>query len=282
MTDDFSQLREIPYSGRHVTAGKTSKGDTFIGYTITGRSPPSQARELLPDGRGVLRTNIITDENRLRKMFNIASDEELAELKKRIEGGNQALLVYDAIVDCGYRLVASNGTQTRLLTEASFRKRKMAISPKNLVEEAMRGPVWKDDGKGGKIDITTYEPDHPNYTQRVSGCADKNSGFIHMVRRKFGRAEKDWFTFDLEPGKAIGATTYLGGNEDPLLPYDKMNPLDFEITSTNAQDLAQSLFDAINHPNPNDGNKNYAVAAAAMIMKDSGAEIARVNRWDGF
>lgn len=283
MPDDFSQLREMIYSGRTVILGKTQKGVPFIGYTVTGRSPPSQARELLPNKTGVLRTNLITDENRLRRMFNITSDEELAELKKKIESGNRALLEYDALVDCGHRLVASNGAQTRLLTEASHRKRKFMISPKNLVEEAMGGPVWEDDGKGGEIDITTYEPDHPNYTQRVSACADRNTGFIHIIRRnERGEAEADYFNFDLKAGEALGVSTYLGGNEDPrLLPYDKIAGLEFMIRSNTAQGLAESLFRAINHTNPADG-KNYAVASAVMIMKESGAEIAKVNRWEGF
>jgi len=42
MTSEFKRLEELKYSGRAITIGTTSEGNHFVGYTLTGRSPPSQ------------------------------------------------------------------------------------------------------------------------------------------------------------------------------------------------------------------------------------------------
>ena len=132
----------------------------------------------------------------------------------------------------------------------------------------------------GDIDITSYEPDAPNFTPRISGCVDYRDGALHMVRKKGAEKEWDRFVFNLEPGKAIGVSTYLGGNENPLLPYNKMSPLEFKVVSTDVDKLADSLFDAIDHPNPDDNNKSYAVSSAVMIMTEKeGLKFSVRNRF---
>jgi IMP cyclohydrolase len=46
MIDDFSKLKAMKYSGRGITIGMTTEGNSFIGYTLTGRSSSSQARKI--------------------------------------------------------------------------------------------------------------------------------------------------------------------------------------------------------------------------------------------
>ena len=65
MADDFSKLKEMKYSGRGITIGMTSEGNPFVGYTLTGRSPSSQARKLVYDkSLSTIRTDV-TDQEQL-------------------------------------------------------------------------------------------------------------------------------------------------------------------------------------------------------------------------
>lgn len=285
MPDDFSQLRGMTYSGRGITIGMTLNGDSFIGYTLTGRSPSSQARELKYDeNAGLVRTALITNEDRLRRMFSIQNDADLQKLKAEIEKGNPALLAYPAIASVGRKIVASNGAQTKLLYSVAKRYPNNIVH--HILKEGMGGnPQWEyDQNTQGWIDITSFEPDDPNFTPRISACIDRIDGAFHIVRKGHDGDLEDIDTFgpfSLELGKILTIATYQGGNEKPLLPFNR-DILRGEVKSKHPKDIAESLYDVINHPNPNDGNKNYAVAAAVMLMKKSGVEVSRVNRWDGF
>ena len=67
---------------------------------------------------------------------------------------------------------------------------------------------------------------------------------------------------------------YLGGNESPLLLPFRGDPLEAKVSSVKASEIVESLYDAIG---PRDGN-NYRVAAAVMMRKQSGLEVAVINR----
>ena len=252
MTDDFSKLREMKYSGRGITIGMTIDGNPFVGYTLTGRSPSSQARKLVYDkSLSTIRTDV-TDPEQLKK-------------------GNPALLIYLAIVAVdNQRIVASNGAQTRLLVN-SAKQNNGSVRPVDVLVDAMNFPV---DESG--IDITTYEPDAPNFTPRINGCLDKQLGGFYIVRKASEHsADVNTFSFGLEPGNAKSITTYSGGNENPLLPFVG-NPLEFRISSRDAREITENLYDAIK----GSGGENYRVATAVMIRKSSGLEVAIINRFE--
>jgi len=280
MADDFSALENMIYSGRGITVGLTPKGNAFIGYSLTGRSPPSQARELLAGKEsGTVRTSVITEEDRLRKMFNINDDEQLAKLKADLEGGSPALLLYPALTYVHQNIVASNGAQTKLLYSTVCHKRDGA--PQGIMLDAVHQPVFEYDQKDDQwIDITTYEPDAPNSTPRISACLAGRYAALHIVRKgDKGQKEAEIIPFEPSNGGGKLITTYAGGNEKPLAPF-KGAPLDVGISSETPQDIAESIYAAI-HGGQKEGD-NYRVAAA-VLMRDSkvgGVTIAIINRID--
>ncbi len=260
MIDNFTTLKDKLYSGRGITLGMTPQGNPFVGYTLTGRSPSSQARKLVYDQ--VLQT-IRTD---------VTDPEQLRQ-------GNPALLIYPAIIAVGNnRIVISNGSQTTLLAQAPKEHRDNldyfpAVPPIDVLVAGMFSDTFEKVSIQG-IDLRTYEPDAPNFTPRISGCINRNYGAFHIVRKSSTDApEHSLFTFHLEPGVAKIITTYHGGNEQPLHPF-RSEPLDAKIFSNDAPTLAEQLYDAIG---PKD-ERNYRVAAAVMIIKDSNQEVAIINR----
>jgi hypothetical protein len=116
MADDFSSLKEMIYSGRGIVVGTTPSGVHFVGYTLTGRSPPSQARELLQgQNTGVIRTSMIEDDKRLYSMFHLDTSGQLSDLKRDLAKGSPALIYYPAIIPVNSNSIAvSNGIQTEL------------------------------------------------------------------------------------------------------------------------------------------------------------------------
>ena len=281
MANDFSELSEMVYSGRGITVGMTPSGNPFVGYTLTGRSPSSQARRLVSGEKtGIVRTELIEDDVTLTKMFGIKTPDELAKLRADIARGSRALIVYPAIMPVENRIVASNGAQTKLLYDIA-RVTYEETSPQHILGEALSDPFFEYDEKDDKlIDITTYEPDAPNNTPRISACLDKTSAGIHIVRRRLdGQRDDAIFSMGLSAGGAKGITTYSGGNEKPLQPFNT-GLLNFGINTDLAEDICWSLYESIGNPNPNDGNKTYNVAAAVMMMKEGGLETVILNRAD--
>ena len=73
-------------------------------------------------------------------------------------------------------------------------------------------------------------------------------------------------SLDLEPGKGHLLTTYKGGNEKPLLPFEvpdsfsRRLPLEVSVASTTPDEIAQSVYDASR------GADNFRVAAAVMML----------------
>ena len=255
MPDDFSALEKMIYSGRGISVGMTLKGDEFVGYSLTGRSQSSQARKLVQGEKTkTIRTNI-TD-------------------RKQLEEGSPALLLYPAIVLYENAIIASNGAQTKLIYSALKREQpdpvldSPALSPFGILNEAFKDPFWEYDEKDDKlIDITTYEPDAPNNTPRISACVSNGRAAIGIVICRNGKAERTIWDIELEPGKGKLITTYKGGNEKPLLPFTG-EPLDVIIISATSAAIAESIYNAI-YGGARPG-ENYRVSAAVMLRKPSG------------
>ena len=252
--DDFGALERMIYSGRGIVVGMTPSENSFIGYSLTGRSSSSQARELVDDGKGVIRTSV-TD-------------------KKQLEKGNPALLLYPAIAYNTGRIVASNGAQTKLL----YSQAKANPSLVNIFKAITDEPVFEYDSKEGWIDITSYEPDAPNFTPRICAALSEGSGAMCLVRRDldFPRT-KEVFThsFELSPSRGKLITTYDGKNENPLASFVG-EPLNVRIGSETADEIADSIYEAIfGGQNPGD---NYRVAAAVMMLRTGGFELSIRNR----
>lgn len=246
MADDFSAISKMVYSGRGITFGMTPEGNPFIGYSLTGRSASSQARRLAYHPEDSTVRTEVTDVEQLRK-------------------GNPLLLIYPAVAHVNGFLIASNGAQTRLLIDAS----KTNKDPGDVLTNAFINPVIESG-----IDITSYEPDSPNFTPRISACMSKHQGEFYLAKKgSNGEAKPVWGRFNLVLGRARLITTYKGGNESPLLPFNE-NALPVRISSISSQEICQSLYNAIG---PKDGD-NFRVAAAVMMIKPNGLEAAVMNR----
>jgi len=257
MKDDFEALRAMIYSGRGITVGMTPSGNQFIGYSLTGRRPFSQAREVLQGKKtGTVRTN--------------------ATNRKTLEEGSSALLIYPAIVPLGNALIASNGAQTDLIYSQAMNVPEFQ-HPNLLLSHAFGNPSFRYDSQNDRwIDITTYEPDEPNNTPRISACLFEDWGAFHIVRCKDGKKDTDITGFELLPGEGKLITTYKGGNETPLLPFEG-EPLEVKINSETAGGIAEGIYSAI-YGGQNQGD-NYRVSAAVMLQKKAGGlETAIINR----
>jgi len=262
MPNDFSALANMDYSGRGIIVGATPYfGNPFVGYSLTGRSPSSQARELVfGENTGTIRTNV-TD-------------------REQLEKGSPALLLYPAVVTIGDVMIASNGAQTKLLYSAVMNAitRDEQINPEDILELAFREPSYEYDQMGDRwIDITTYEPDSPNNTPRISLCMMGLSAAMHIVRCTDGKKDVEIHPFGLELGRGKLITTYKGGNEKPLLPFVSQ-PLYVTIDSESVEKIAEGLYAAVyGGTKPGD---NYRVAAAVMLknMVAGDIETEVINR----
>jgi IMP cyclohydrolase len=249
MTDDFSVLEHMVYSGRGIIIGTTPLEQPFVAYSLTGRSPSSQARRLLynPETH-VVRTDV-TDPEQLAK-------------------GNPKLLIYPAVMGYKHGIVASNGTQTALLHDAAQLSQ---TSPDQIIRKAFAQPHSVEG-----IDVTTFEPDNPNFTPRISACVTEKQGSLHIVKKGAdGQPIISTHLFDLHKGKGLGITTYKGGNENPLLPFDG-DLLEVQVSSCRPADIAQNLYAALRGKSPDD----YRVAVAVMLYLPSNKQfvVHTVNR----
>jgi IMP cyclohydrolase len=254
MKDDLSALAEMKYSGRGIIAGMTPDGNEFLAYSLTGRSPPSQARKLVEGEKTRTIRTEVTD-------------------KKVLEEGNPALLLYPALVHVdGKVLIASNGAQTKLVYSAARDFSSFGgdakLSAQDILHRGLLNPVFEYDARTDTwIDITSYEPDPPNNTPRISVCVLDGKAAFHIVFcDNDGIRNSVLNSLALEPGKGHLITTYKGGNEKPLLPFEvpdsfsKRSPLEVSVSSTTPDEIAQSVYDAAR------GADNFRVAAAVMML----------------
>ena len=274
--NDFSALEEMIYSGRGIMVGMTPKGNPVVGYTLTGRSPSSQARRLVKSESGVVRTDV-TD-------------------KAQLEQGSPALLLYPALVPVshlnghwldGYAILASNGAQTNLLYSslAEGYTHPEPINAQNAVEETMFGqPVCLFDHHGDRwIDITSFEPDVPNNTPRISAIVVDDYAAFHIVYAALDESDEnpepfrkhEVLPFVLEPGQGSLLTTYDGGNENPLKRF-MGEPRPVTVGMNDPVGILHSLYDAIEGgQNPED---DYRVAVAVTMFDKSSESFSTIVR----
>ncbi len=259
MTDNLNALSDMIYSGRGITVGMTPRGNVFVGYTLTGRSPSSQARMLI--------------KKPLLGMPSAFRIETMPTNREELEKGNPALLIYPAIICFGESILVSNGAQTELLFSASQEEwtATKANSALSILEEAFSSEHVVEG-----IDLTAFEPDAPNFTPRISACVNGRHAAFHIVRRQAEGKMEDYRPVELAPGEARMITTYAGGNETPLKPFTG-DLLRASIESENAAALARNLFDSVR--GGTSPEVDFRVSAAVVLRNERGDfDIAIVNR----
>jgi hypothetical protein len=181
--------------------------------------------------------------------------------------------------------MASNGAQTKLIYSA-VKRNETALKEGNMdivrvVKEAFSKPFFEYDQKNDEwIDVTSYEPDAPIFTPRVSGAVYDGTGVLHIISRNpDGSNNKKVYSLRLRPGQCYAITTYKGGNEKPVvLPFEDA-PLEFRTKRGEKDIMVQINGPVINLTNDiyesiKGGEKpeeNFRVAAAAMVLKKNGS-----------
>ncbi|MEK6945652.1 MAG: IMP cyclohydrolase [Nanoarchaeota archaeon] len=259
MKDDFSALERMTYSGRGIVMGMTPNHNTFVGYTLTGRSASSQARKLVYDEKNSVVRTEVTD-------------------KEQLEKGSPALLLYPAIVFTNDKIAASNGAQTNLMyTKLIVKQKDYEFNPGHALGKIFSQSSFVYDSKLGWIDLARHEPDSPNFTPRISAYYEKDGGWAYHKASKGLGGSYTHFGIDVSPGKSKLITTYKGGNENPLLPSGR-DLLNVGISSETAKEIADSLYKAISHgATP---QENYAVSAAVVLLNGEKPEVVIRNRFE--
>lgn len=208
MRTGLESLSSKEYPGRIIIIGQDKSGKNIVViYTITGRSPSSQARKM---------------ECSQDTIWVKPTDKYL------LEKGNIDLLIYPSIFCLPHGIAVSNGKQTvdvmACLAQGESAAEILSFALKN----------WD------------YEPDIPTYTPRISGCVlpDKNAAMSIIRRSPENKTLKNLFEFPLIPGKGKMIMTYKGTNQDPLPPFSG-EPLDVEMNASSPQEAAKDIYEAL-------------------------------------
>lgn len=177
MIHPLEALRRMEYPGRVIVVGRDpSDSSDVVLYAVTGRSPSSQARILVADGRSVVTK---------------PTDPEV------LKTGNPDLLVYPAVLS-GDRLVVSNGRQTEDIARA------VADSPIATLEAGLKPWTYEPDAP-----IFT-----PRISGLV--WPDGRAALSILKRADDGSTLRIFFEMPLRPGTASMIATYAGPNQNPL------------------------------------------------------------------
>ncbi len=212
---NFSALSQNPYPGRGIVAGLDETGQYLVQvYWIMGRSENSRNRVFKADGE-------------TGRLFTEAADP--AKVK------DPSLIIYNAMRERGdwyntLDFVVSNGDQTDTVTNSV-------------------GPLYLSRVLDGRM----YEPDEPNFTQRITAVhslwKEKPQLQMSILRRSMFGAARDRieFVYDyLYPGFGHCITTYVGDG-NPLPPF-RGDPLVMPLTG-GREDIARTYWDSLNEAN---------------------------------
>lgn len=229
----------LEYPGRLIILGTAPDGRPVVVYSITGRSPSSQARALVFRDRGVWVEP--TDEETLKK-------------------GNVELLVYPAVLFAGRGVAVSNGRQTTDVAAG------LASSADPVV--ILAGALVKWD----------YEPDAPIFTPRISGCLAGGRAGLSLVRRGPGGATlRSYFEVPVRPGAGRLVSTYEGPNREPL-PGFAGEPREVALVGKTALAIADSVYEAL-APGAGGRDFRVAVACALVDpAKPAEFDLRIINR----
>jgi IMP cyclohydrolase len=233
-------LATLEYPGRLIAMGLASAGaKAVIVYAITGRSPSSQARNLVHRDGGIWVQP--TDEDVLKK-------------------GNVDLLVYPALLFGQAGVAVSNGKQTADILDALVE----ADAPVAILSKVLA--AWD------------YEPDAPIFTPRISGCLVRGAAGLSVVRRgAAGETLRSYFEVPLREGEGRIVSTYEGPNREPL-PCFEGEPRRMALAGTTPRETAEDAYRAL-APSAPDKDFRVSVACVFVSLSDPGRiELHILNR----
>jgi len=235
----LEEIASKEYLGRVPIIGRTESGShDVLAYFPTGRSPGSRARFLAEQKDGSIK-------------IDPSNDAQPGQ-------GNPALIYYEAITLLSDgSLVVTNGAQTNLVAATAIQAEntKENLSPFELLQRAFSIPYmmknFKVDAAGKKtnemIDLTSFEPDAPNYTPRTSAVLGLERAAMSIVLKKGCGYEKRFFDIPLINGVARALPTYTGQNvpSGEVIPsYDGV-PFSIPVIGETAKDYAEVLWNSL-------------------------------------
>lgn len=242
--DILNYLKSLEYPGRFIFSGQVkSSEDIFLVYGITGRSPASQARQIVKKEGG---------------LWVEPTDPQL------IVSGNPDLLIYPAMLYSAYGIVVSNGKHT----EDIMKEMSSTQEPLLAVVRGVRD--WK------------YEPDAPIYTPRISLVYKGGYKIVASIikRGELGGVIKEYFELPLVPGKGWWFMTYDGRNTDPLTAFQG-EPVSLEVEGQTVESMVKQIHDSL-APEPGKKDLRVAVAGVrAFLAGPEVLEVKIINRQEG-
>lgn len=226
MTKGLEAISEREYLGRIIIIGRTREGTDVVAYAVTGRSPSSQARKLVEVEPGTIKTEPTNPEV--------------------LDQGIRSLLVYNCTRMFQDSVIVSNGAQTDLISQVLSTQ--CFSSPTEVLVKAFSRPyLVKGDKKVSLIDLTSYEPDAPNWTPRISGLLIGGRAAMSIIKCDDGKPERHYFEFPLENGYGRVIATYTGENvmKGAAIPSFKGEPQRVNLDGEAPEDIAQHFYDAL-------------------------------------
>jgi IMP cyclohydrolase len=233
-------LATLEYPGRLIILGVPSgAGKAAIVYAITGRSPSSQARNLVHRDGGIWVQP--TDEDVLKK-------------------GNVDLLVYPALLFGQAGVAVSNGKQTADIRDGLA----SGAGPIAVLSKALA--AWD------------YEPDAPIFTPRVSGCLVHGAAGLSVLRRgESGETLRSYFEVPLREGEGRLVSTYEGPNRDPL-PSFAGEPRRLELAGGSARKMAEMVYRKLGPVLPEKDFRVAVACVLSPLSHPNDPEVHIINR----
>lgn len=135
-----------------------------------------------------------------------------------------SLIIYNAMRPYEGRIILTNGNQTD--TVYDFLK----------------------DGKTFEEALATreYEPDHPNYTPRISVLLEEDSYTMSILKKEGEECKREYYSYPYEEGKGHFLSTY-DHDGNPLPSFSK-EPLEADI-DMNFEGFAEELWKSLDQDN---------------------------------
>lgn len=210
------------YPGRWLAIGRGEgihEEELFLAYSFGGRSDGSKNRIAVPEGTAI-------------RLIAPGADGELMA-----QASDAALIYYHQSDTAEGVFVVSNGAQTRPVLDAVYEGETFEDAVTNA--PVQRGMV---DGEEKDVDLSSYEPDSPINTARITGVVDLREEAqtplgLAVVRKDLetGDPIRTFYTArleELEPGQGWAIQTY--GKNDPKdretpVPSFDQPPYGFDI-----------------------------------------------------
>ena len=231
--ESLPDIANKEYIGRAVIVGRThDETKDIVSYFPSGRSDGSRARFLDVQEDGSIRT--------------------IRSTEAKPGKGNPALIYYNsvALLDDG-GIVLTNGAQTDLIVETYEALKGEGLSPVELLQAAFRVPRMMDHYDGTdhmtRIDITSFEPDSPNYTPRVSAVLGQDIAGMCLAWCNNGQVERQYFDVPLVDGFLRMLPTYTGQNvpDGETIPHFEGSPITMPTRSSSASDISGLIWTSL-------------------------------------